>query len=65
MRGAFPGKGSDEARRLFLTSATGATPAPPGLTALRGTEIMFERSRKYEQAGTFPRILNNKSESAT
>jgi len=63
MRGAFPGEGSDEARRALLTS--GVALAPPGLTALRGTEIMFERSRKYEQAGTFPRILNNKSESAT
>lgn len=29
--------------------------------ALRGTEIMFEGSRKREQAGAFPRILNNKS----
>jgi len=33
--------------------------------ALRETEITFERSRKREQADAFPRILNNKSESAT
>lgn len=33
--------------------------------ALRETEITFERSRKREQADAFPRILNNKSGSAT
>lgn len=45
---------------LFLTN----TSAGDEGKALRETEITFERSRKRERVA-FPRILNNKSGSAT